>query len=764
MTRRPACRLIFLLGLITAILAGCSRDPNVRKRKYLESGQRYFDKGKYREAAIQFDNAIQVDSGYGDAYYQLAKTQMQLRQWSDAYQDLTRVLELQPGNYAAHLDMANLLIAGRDFKQAQEHTTILLQQQPNNSQVHLAVASLLTAQENFSGAMVETEKAISLSPGQWEPYLSLALLQMKANQPDQAEINFKKAVELGSNKTDPSLALGGFYQSRSRYTEAEQQFRHAMEGDPKNPAPCVAMARLYMAEGKNDLAESFLKQQTPKFANNPVGYRMLGDFYFAVRELDKASSEYASLYRAHPTDIQVKKNYVQILILTNRLDDARKLDDEILKTDGSDDEALIYRGQIQTRDGHPNDAINTLRTVVKDEPGSGAAHYFLGVALNTIGDLSQAQSELQNAVRVQPDYSEAYRALASTALRQGNMSGLELAATKLIALQPNSPDGYLFRAIVEINRKQFVLDEADIRKAMDLAPQSSTAYIQMGNSRFEQRQFADARNFYQQALDRDPDSADALRGAMKVTLAQNQPDQAVSVANIQISKVPNNSVFYELLGEVLFNDKKDVGGAEAAFQKAVTLDKNNTDAFLKLGELQLANGSTDKAIATYQNALRDNPQEQRFYLLVGRLYETKQDWNEAKKMYEKALELKPADPLASNNLAYLLVQTGGNIDVALNLAQTARRGIPDSPNAADTLGWIYYQKGVFTSAIDLFREALKLSEGKHLPDNPTIHYHLALAYEKNDQPALAKQQFQRVLKIDPNYSDASEVKKQLAQL
>jgi Tfp pilus assembly protein PilF len=51
-----------------------------------------------------------------------------------------------------------------------------------------------------------------------------------------------------------------------------------------------------------------------------------------------------------------------------------------------------------------------------------------------------------------------------------------------------------------------------------------------------------------------------------------------------------------------------------------------------------------------------------------------------------------------------------------------------------------------------------------LPDNPTIHYHLALAYEKNDQPALAKQQFQRVLKIDPNYSDASEVKKQLAQL
>jgi len=39
--------------VLAALLTGCSRDPNVRKQKYLESGQRYFDKGQYREAAIQ---------------------------------------------------------------------------------------------------------------------------------------------------------------------------------------------------------------------------------------------------------------------------------------------------------------------------------------------------------------------------------------------------------------------------------------------------------------------------------------------------------------------------------------------------------------------------------------------------------------------------------------------------------------------------------------------------------------------------------------
>ena len=54
-------RALVILGFLAAFVTGCSRDPNVRKQKYLESGERYFAKGKYREAAIQFANAVQID-------------------------------------------------------------------------------------------------------------------------------------------------------------------------------------------------------------------------------------------------------------------------------------------------------------------------------------------------------------------------------------------------------------------------------------------------------------------------------------------------------------------------------------------------------------------------------------------------------------------------------------------------------------------------------------------------------------------------------
>src|ERR1700688_4689660 len=111
--------------LLAAMFTGCSRDPNVRKQKYLESGQRYFDKGQYREAEIQFENAIQVDSRFADAHYKLALAAMKLQQWPTAYQELSTTVQIQPDQYAAHLDMANLLILFRQFNDAKEHLALL---------------------------------------------------------------------------------------------------------------------------------------------------------------------------------------------------------------------------------------------------------------------------------------------------------------------------------------------------------------------------------------------------------------------------------------------------------------------------------------------------------------------------------------------------------------------------------------------------------------------------------------------------------------
>jgi Flp pilus assembly protein TadD len=183
---------------------------------------------------------------------------------------------------------------------------------------------------------------------------------------------------------------------------------------------------------------------------------------------------------------------------------------------------------------------------------------------------------------------------------------------------------------------------------------------------------------------------------------------------------------------------------------------------LKLGQVQVARGASDQAIKTYQTYVQNNPRNANFHIVLGQLYERLSKWDQAKEAYQKALEIQPDNPLASNNMAYVMLQEGGNVDVALTMAQTARRGDPSSANFADTLGWAYFKKGAYASAVDLFKEAIKLN--KDNPDDPDFHYHLGLAYQKTEQPALAKQQFERALKINPGFSNAEDAKKLLAEL
>ena len=84
---RSAAALCALAGVL---LLGCTRDPNVQKQKYFQSGAQYLQSGKYREAAIEFQNAIQIDPRFVQAHYQLAQTYLKESLWNSAYQELLR--------------------------------------------------------------------------------------------------------------------------------------------------------------------------------------------------------------------------------------------------------------------------------------------------------------------------------------------------------------------------------------------------------------------------------------------------------------------------------------------------------------------------------------------------------------------------------------------------------------------------------------------------------------------------------------------------
>ena len=168
---------------VLAALTGCSRDPNVRKQKYLESGERYYDKGQYREAAIQYQNAIQVDQNFAEAHYRLGQTAIKLQQWPAAAQEFEKAVQANPEHAEARLGLANVFLDhSTQYVDAKEQLDWLQKNQPQNPDVFLALAKYYDATKNITGALDALKTAQGLDKNRADVYLAMGIIDAEAQQ------------------------------------------------------------------------------------------------------------------------------------------------------------------------------------------------------------------------------------------------------------------------------------------------------------------------------------------------------------------------------------------------------------------------------------------------------------------------------------------------------------------------------------------------------------------------------------------------------
>src|ERR1700747_2365675 len=107
-------RSLFSCLLLVVAGTSCSRDPNVVKARYLQNGNKYFDRGKYKEASIMYRTALQKDQKYGDAHYRLALTELKRDQPVAAVGELRRAIELlkpdRPERTDARIKLADIYL------------------------------------------------------------------------------------------------------------------------------------------------------------------------------------------------------------------------------------------------------------------------------------------------------------------------------------------------------------------------------------------------------------------------------------------------------------------------------------------------------------------------------------------------------------------------------------------------------------------------------------------------------------------------------
>ena len=751
-------KLVAVFLSVSLVLTSCTLTREGRKKKLLRSGNEYAAKGKFREAAIQYLNAIELDPKYVDAHFALGKTALKLGDANTAYYEFEQVTELTPTNMEAQLHYGNLLLARGNWKEAKRRAEMVREAQPQNAEARLLMAQVYGMQGDVEHGLTEVQAAIAAMPNRPEPILVLASLNLQRRQVADAESNYLTALNIDNKNVDAMLGLALLYEQQSKWTEAEQFLKQAVSAAPQDTQARSMLIVLYVSRDKRAEAEALARATATELAKDPSGYRMLANFYIWTGQVGKARDEYGVLAKLHKQDWETQKTYVQLLILTNQIEEAEKLNNSLMGVLGADPDVLIERAQILMKKGEPEDAITQLKTALSLSPNNYLGHFYQGLAVSMTGDMEGAEREWREAARLQPDRPELQVALAGVGEARSDLALLAKASDRLLKIAPLDAASYVVKAHSEFSQGRRAVAAALLKQAIQVQPENPLPYASLAEARILQKNYAEAEKLLNTAIEKDPNYYWAMQVLLTMYTGQGQRAKAIARTEEQIAKAPNNSYFYLLLGALKLG-QKDVAGGEAALKKATELSPRNAEAWRLLGTSQASRGAVDEAIATFSQWKDAIPTDARAYLSLGLLNDGKNNWKAAQEYYRKALQYDAGNATAANNLSYSLSEHNGNADEALSFAMAARAAMSDSPTALDTLGWAYYRKGQYELAVNMLEKALDKN-----PQSSAIHYHLGVSYEALKQWAKATDHLQKAMQLDPAGNHTDDARKALDEV
>jgi Flp pilus assembly protein TadD len=167
----------------------------------------------------------------------------------------------------------------------------------------------------------------------------------------------------------------------------------------------------------------------------------------------------------------------------------------------------------------------------------------------------------------------------------------------------------------------------------------------------------------------------------------------------------------------------------------------------------------DEALAQYDRLAERRPGSVGPPTKAGLILQAQGKEDEARRRYERRVDVEPRAAVASNNLAWMYASRGEQLDRALALAQAAKTELPDHPHVNDTLGYVYIKRQLPALAIPLLRLAIQRD-----PGNPAIHYHLGLAYSQTGDKTAARKALEEALRLKPDFDAAEDARKLLQSL
>lgn len=784
-SRRLARGLLGLVLLVSAAgLAGC-QDDAARLAEHMTRAAQFMEEGKASEAVIEYKNALQISPNDAAAHFGLAKAYLASRDVGKGYWELQETVRLDPDNQDARLAFAQLLLLGGDdeFSQAIEQADAILEREPGKWEGRVIRARALENLKRLDEAQADYEKAVELAPDNPDVLRTLAgflarkgdnaaaeplLRQLVKTDPsaqswfqlaaflsqdrardEEAEAAFREGLALAKDEEKAAAyqRLASFQYQRERYDEAEKTLQEGIAATDRNLDMIYALARFYHSRGARDRADQMIQEATEARPDEVQPLLILSAYRGRNGDLAGALEAAEKAIALEPKNTTARLRKAELLIdrgvqdgATDQLAQGRAIVAAVLAEDANSAEANFVTAKLDLAEGKPADAVASLRRAIDARSDWAQAHFLLASALMLQGERQQARAEALRAIQIDAEFIEARRLLARIHAALGEN---DLAIEEARRILRQRPDDHEIRVLMAQNLvNEGKAEEARVElEAIALDERGVEVNFALGRIAMLQGKADLAREKLLAALEERPNNPEVLESMLQVDAATGRIGESLARLRKAEEAEPDNAALVRLEGVALVVAGEGAQ-AEARLRRAIELNPNDLAAYQALARYLLGSGRRAESIATYEAAVTSRPDSAPLRFTLGTLYEAENRREEAIAEYGEAIRLDGTLAVAKNNLAYLLADQGQDLDRALTLAQEAKSQLADSPNVADTLGWVLLKKGIPEAAIGYLKEA----EAGFPPESGDlgwVRFHLAQAYEANQQPEQARAALER---------------------
>ncbi len=503
---------------------------------------------------------------------------------------------------------------------------------------------------------------------------------------------------------------------------AAKQLDRILADDPDHLGARIEQVRLDMQSGDEQRALALAEELVDRYPDQVLTLSALAAAAAQTGDRARAREVLDQALELEPNSLDVLHNLAKLARAEGDAEEARELYERMLDVDSGSTEGLIGLAQLDVNAGDPARALQRLEAALASDPSN------VDLRLNLVnGYLSADRIDDARRLLIAPAASRARDPrLAETLGRLELMDDAPRAA--IIA----------FRKLADQ-----LPDSADAHNLLALA------YAQAGNT-------TSAADALVQGLRLDSGATTAV--AAFSALLDGADDGAVAEAVLQrLGATSPDNLQIRYLGVLLLQHRSDSAAALKLLAELHRREPTNRRYYDALLRQRSSTGDWDGALHTAKNWLAKHPKDNQTRRRVAQLYAELGKSDEAIRVYKEAIAQEPADAVALNNLATLLLDR--DLDAALGYAREALALAPGSPAIADTLGQSLLAVGDATAATEVLRSAHQA-----MPGDPEIalHYATALARAGDAQGARAQLHLLLQAKLtDEIRASAEELMRQL---